>query len=276
VCFNWIVFSLTYSEGNAFFKNKTYKQAIEKYTEAIDLDPSDVTFYSNRSACYAALEMWQEAADDGRQCIMTDKSFVKGYFRSALAQQNLGNLDASLDAVKRGLGIDSTSADLKRMSREIEESQRMKKVDSFILSAESQLKSDDVVSAYKTVDAGLRLDPNNRALNKLMDTVRPKYERFEKQRTSSLDPKERIKEEGDKYFKAAKFELAIKSYTRCLDSISDKVRRHPHTHTHTHTHTRIHTHTHTHTHTLQYGICGDAAVFRDDHNIYFIVPRLYT
>jgi len=212
------------SEGNAFFKSKTYKEAIEKYTQAIDLDASDVTFYSNRSACYAALEMWQEAADDGRQCIMTDKSFVKGYFRSALAQQSLGNLDMALDAVKRGLGIDSTSADLKRMSREIEETQRMKKVESFIISAESQLKSDDVVSAYKTVDAGLRLDPNNRALNKLMETVRPKYERFEKQRTSSLDPKERIKEEGDKFFKAANFESAIKSYTRCLDSISDKVR----------------------------------------------------
>ena len=30
-----------------------------------------------------------------------------------------------------------------------------------------------------------------------MDIVRPKYERSEKQRLASLDPKEKIKEEGD-------------------------------------------------------------------------------
>ena len=32
-----------------------------------------------------------------------------------------------------------------------------------------------------------------------MDIVRPKYERSEKQRLASLDPKEKIKEEGDWY-----------------------------------------------------------------------------
>lgn len=98
------------SEGNTFFKNKTYDEAIAKYSEAIGMDSSDVTFYSNRSACYAALEKWEEAAADGRQCIMTDKSFVKGYFRAALGLQKLGNLEAALDAVKRGLGIDSQNA----------------------------------------------------------------------------------------------------------------------------------------------------------------------
>lgn len=212
-----------YSEGNTFFKEKKYEKAIEKYTEAIQLDASDVTFYSNRSACYAALEKWAEAAEDGRQCIITDKSFVKGYFRAALALQKLGNLDGASDAVKRGLGIDSTSADLKTMSKNIDEEIRQKKVENFITQAESQLKADDVVGAYKTVDSALRLDPNNRELNRLKDRVQPMYERAEKKRLSTLDPKERIKEEGDSFFKAAKFEDAIKSYTKCLDSISDKV-----------------------------------------------------
>ena len=73
------------AEGNTFFKNKSYEQAIEKYSQAIAIDPdTDVTFYSNRSACYAAIGKWQEAADDGRKCIMVDKKFVKGYFRAGL------------------------------------------------------------------------------------------------------------------------------------------------------------------------------------------------
>lgn len=187
------------------------------------MDTSDVTFYSNRSACYAALGKWAEAADDGRQCIMTDKSFVKGYFRAALAQQNLKNYDAALDAVKRGLGIDSQNADLKKMSRELDEIMRVNKVEGLITLAESQLDARDYTNAYKTADSALRLDPTNQALNRLMDRVRPLYERAEKQRQANLDPKERIKEEGDTFYKEAKFEQAIKSYTRCLDSISDKV-----------------------------------------------------
>ena len=37
-----------YSEGNNFFKAKNYVEAIKKYGEAIALDATDVTFYSNR------------------------------------------------------------------------------------------------------------------------------------------------------------------------------------------------------------------------------------
>jgi stress-induced-phosphoprotein 1 len=210
------------NEGNNFFKNKNFQAAIDKYSEAIALDPSDVTFYSNRSACYAALGRWQEAAEDGRQCIIADKNFVKGYFRQALALQNLGNFDTAQEAVKRGLGVDPQNADLKKMSKELDESIRMKKVENFITSAQIQLKEDDVAAAYKSVDAGLRLDPNNTDLNRLMDRVRPLYERAEKQRLANLDPKERMKEEGDRLFKDAKFEEAIRAYTRALDSIPDK------------------------------------------------------
>lgn len=167
--------------------------------------------------------MWNEAAEDGRQCIITDKMFVKGYFRAALAQQNLGNLDAALDAIKRGLGIDSQNADLKKMSKEIEEAQRLKKVDALISQAQTQKADKDYAAAVKTIDAALRLDPKNPTLNSLMEQVRPLHERAEKQRLASLDPKEKLKEEGDNFFKAANFEAAIKSYTKCLDSISDKV-----------------------------------------------------
>lgn len=210
------------NEGNAFFKNKQYKEAIAKYSEAIDLDNSDVTFYSNRSACYAALEQWENAAEDGRQCIIANKNFVKGYFRYALGLQNMGNLDGAQEAVKRGLGIESSNADLKKMSKELDESIRMKKVDSTIATAEEQIKANDIAGAYKTIDAGLRLDSQNAALNRMMDRVRPQYERAEKQRVASLDPSERIKEDGDTKFKNADFEGAIKSYTRCLDNIRDK------------------------------------------------------
>lgn len=210
------------TEGNGFFKNKEYEKAISKYTQAIEKDSTDVTFYSNRSACYAAQEEWEKAAADGRQCIITDKNFVKGYYRAAFALKNLDNLEAALDATKRGLGIDSKNPDLKKMSREIEEAQRIKKVKAAVVQAEKQLDNNDVPGAFKTLEAALRLAPDDKSLNRLMDEVRPKYERMEKHRLASLDPKERMKEEGDTFFKEAKFEEAIKAYTKCLDAVSDK------------------------------------------------------
>lgn len=215
-------FVIICSEGNNFFKAKQYAQAIEKYTEAIELDNKDVTFFSNRSACHAALEQWEQAAEDGRQCIIVDKNFVKGYFRCALGLQNMGNLDGASEAVKRGLGIDSSNADLKKMSREVDEAIRQKKVASSIETCEGQMKAEDYAGAYKTLDNAMRLDPQNSTLNRLMDKVRPQYERAEKKRMASLDPSARIKEQGDTQFKAADFENAIKSYTKCLDGMKDK------------------------------------------------------
>jgi len=113
------------AEGNKYFAEKNYPQAIEKYTEAIAADPSDVTFFSNRSACYAHLEQWAKSAEDGHQCIVLDKKFVKGYYRLALANEKLGKLDAALDAAKGGLDKEPHNADLKNLLHEIEEAKRV-------------------------------------------------------------------------------------------------------------------------------------------------------
>ncbi|CAE7525176.1 spag1a, partial [Symbiodinium microadriaticum] len=172
-------------------------------------------------ACYAALSRWAEAAEDGKQCIIVNRNFVKGYFRAALALQNLGNLDAALEVVKRGLGVDSSNADLKRMSREIEDGMRLRRVDAAIEQANKQLSANEINDAFRTVDNALRLDPTNSTLNRLMDTIRPKYERAEKSRVAGLDRNERMKEEGDTKFKNAEFEAAIECYTKCINALGD-------------------------------------------------------
>jgi tetratricopeptide (TPR) repeat protein len=210
------------AEGNEFFKAKNYKSAIEKYTCAIECATvPDVTFFSNRSACHAALEHWAEASEDGRNCIMTDKNFVKGYFRQALGLKGTGDIEGALTSVQRGLGISSTNADLKRMSTELNELVRLKKVDAAITRAETQLGNNEIKEAFNTIDGAMRQDPTNEKLKKLLSIVQPKFEREEKLRKSKLDPNEAFKEEGDTMFKAADFEGAIKKYTKCIDKIKD-------------------------------------------------------
>ena len=45
-------------EGNQHFKCQEYEKAIELYTEAIDLDPDEPPFYTNRSIAYFKQEAY--------------------------------------------------------------------------------------------------------------------------------------------------------------------------------------------------------------------------
>ena len=40
------------SQGNAALKKKDFVKAVECYSKAIEMEPSNHTFYSNRSAAY--------------------------------------------------------------------------------------------------------------------------------------------------------------------------------------------------------------------------------
>jgi tetratricopeptide (TPR) repeat protein len=46
------------------FSNKEYEKAIEKYSEAIELNDKNEVFYTNRAACYINIKKYEEALSD--------------------------------------------------------------------------------------------------------------------------------------------------------------------------------------------------------------------
>ena len=54
-------------QGNKAFAAKRYDEAIEIFTQAIALDPSNHVLYSNRSAAKAGKKMWAEALADAEE-----------------------------------------------------------------------------------------------------------------------------------------------------------------------------------------------------------------
>ncbi|CAJ1328321.1 unnamed protein product [Effrenium voratum] len=101
------------AKGNAEFQAKNYKEAIKHFTEAIKHDPSDHVFFSNRSACYASLEQYDKALEDGTECVRLKPDWAKGYTRKGLAEYFLSKYDNAADTYKAGLKLAPEDATLK-------------------------------------------------------------------------------------------------------------------------------------------------------------------
>lgn len=99
------------AKGNEFFKAKDYATAVEWYSKAVDADPQNRVYYSNRSAAYAALRDYAKAAQDGELCVRCDPDWNKGYFRQATALQSLKRYQDALKVVNTGLARKTVSDD---------------------------------------------------------------------------------------------------------------------------------------------------------------------
>ena len=107
--------------GNQAFAQKNYDEAIEFYNKAIELNPNDATFYSNRSGCFASMEKYAEALSDAEKAIETNPNFIKGYSRKGFALIKLAKEEEALEAYDAGLKIDPTNEALLKDKASIEQ-----------------------------------------------------------------------------------------------------------------------------------------------------------
>lgn len=87
--------------GNKFFKQKEYIKAIEQYTKAIECEPENATFLSNRAAAYMSAGKFKFALDD---CVLADRhqsDNAKTLLRMARIQVALGRPADALQTYDR-------------------------------------------------------------------------------------------------------------------------------------------------------------------------------
>ncbi|XP_040606573.1 mitochondrial import receptor subunit TOM70 [Mesocricetus auratus] len=92
------------NKGNKYFKAGKYEQAIQCYTEAISLCPTEKnvdlsTFYQNRAAAFEQLQKWKEVAQDCTKAVELNPKYVKALFRRAKAHEKLDNKKECLEDV---------------------------------------------------------------------------------------------------------------------------------------------------------------------------------
>ena len=57
------------SQGNTAYSSGDYAQAIQYFTQALQLDPSNGTLYCNRSMAHSSLLQWEDALFDAKMVI---------------------------------------------------------------------------------------------------------------------------------------------------------------------------------------------------------------
>lgn len=90
-------------QGNAAFQANKYDEAINFYSQAINIDPDNHVLYSNRSASYLKADQKSKALYDAEKCVALAPVWSKGYSRLGAAQQALRRFDKAIDSFKKGI-----------------------------------------------------------------------------------------------------------------------------------------------------------------------------
>lgn len=91
------------SKGNAAMAQKDYSSAIDLYTEALKLNPSNAVFLSNRAAAHSAAKDHASARIDAEAAVAVDPTYTKAWSRLGLARFALGDAKGAMEAYGKGI-----------------------------------------------------------------------------------------------------------------------------------------------------------------------------
>ncbi|KAL6594606.1 hypothetical protein ACP70R_048344 [Stipagrostis hirtigluma subsp. patula] len=105
-------------QGNEYFKQKKYAQAVECYSRSIGLSPTAVAF-ANRAMAYLKLRRFKEAEDDCTEALNLDDRYIKAYSRRITARKELGKLKKAMDDAEFAISLDPNNPELRKQYSEI-------------------------------------------------------------------------------------------------------------------------------------------------------------
>lgn len=90
-------------QGNAAMQKKEYKEAVDFYTQALEIAPLNPIYLSNRAAAYSNLGQHEFAKNDAELATATDPKYTKAWSRLGLALFALGDAKGSMEAYQKGI-----------------------------------------------------------------------------------------------------------------------------------------------------------------------------
>ncbi len=106
------------ADGNKFYAEAKWEEAIDCYTRAISLNSKSAVLYSNRALCELQLGKWELAREDAEDAIELDPGQVKYYRTLSQALSNMSLLTDAIEVCTQGLALDRTDVVLRNRLRD--------------------------------------------------------------------------------------------------------------------------------------------------------------
>lgn len=107
-------------EGNALVKKGEHKKAIEKYSQSLKHNPTEVTTFTNRALCYLSVKQYRDAVRDCDEALMIDSSNVKALYRRAQAHKELKDIKACVDDLNSLLKVEPKNTAALKLLQEVQ------------------------------------------------------------------------------------------------------------------------------------------------------------
>lgn len=112
------------ARGDDAFKRKDFLEAIDAYTQAVDFDPTEATFFSNRSLCWFRLGQAEHALADAKSCRALRPDWSKACYREGAALRQMQKFEDAANAFYEGVTLDPENMELVSAFREAVEAGR--------------------------------------------------------------------------------------------------------------------------------------------------------
>jgi len=107
-------------KANEAFKANKFSQAIELYSQAIELNSSNAVYWANRAFAHTKLEEYGSAVQDATKAIEIDPRYSKGYYRRGAAYLAMGKFKEALKDFQQVKKICPNDPDASRKLKECE------------------------------------------------------------------------------------------------------------------------------------------------------------
>ncbi|SGZ53827.1 CIC11C00000002775 [Sungouiella intermedia] len=116
------------NQGNDCFKFKQYKNAVEYYTQGLEVeckvDAINVALYVNRAACNLELKNYRRCIEDCKKALLIDEDNVKACYRAGRAFLAVERYDEANQVLQYGLTKDPENKAIQETLRKVEEKEK--------------------------------------------------------------------------------------------------------------------------------------------------------
>ncbi|CAL2047871.1 hypothetical protein CAEBREN_00406 [Caenorhabditis brenneri] len=165
--------------GNTAYKQKNFESAHSHYDRAIELDPTNITFYNNKAAVFLeekkyedCVKFCEKAIEVGRETRADYKLIAKAMSRAGNAFQKQGDLKTALQWFQKSLSEyrdPELVKKVKEQEKQIKEAERLAYINPDIAQEEKNkgndyFKKGDYPTAMKHYNEAVKRDPENAIL----------------------------------------------------------------------------------------------------------------